>query len=627
MSTHQIDIVLQYLKIETNYAVIINGQYGVGKTHFYKNELAPEIKKTTLIKDESKKFTPIHISLFGFKSLEEIQTAIFIELFPILKSKGLKLAAGIGKSIIRGIAQLNQAGDIDKYIGDINQDADDWLKYDELVICFDDLDRKSDSLDLRDVFGFINSLVENQGAKILIIANEEQLIKDTNYSSNLREKVIGVSIQYNPNPKKIYNQIIDSRYSSAFSIYHKFLINSEDEIVRTIEVNNNNFRNLVFFIEHFKQIFGPIESIFQADDNFSVLKNEKQKAILDFTLAISIEYKLGLLNSTNLEDIIDIDKGRFEFVDSNSFLDKIKKKGVESEELDYIEIFKKKYYTNKNYYFFKSIFDYITGTRAFKIDELKEELEAYFIIKDGLVPDQEKILNDLGYFNCLNLSDKEYREKTFKMLSFLDEGKYQLQQYGTIFHFATRFNNILNLNFIKLKKRFKKGILKGRPNYKYLSNIDFYMSVSEDLEFKDDVIEIVRFCLEINNSLRETTNDNELENLFKLFQNDYSAFIEKVQDLNKEYRFSPFWMEFNLNKTIRTINKLDNEQIWKLGHYFINRYRKNIFEKLFPEKAFVIKLREQLDNPTRIRKRKNLHNASLDYLSKCLLEGELNFPV
>ena len=74
MNSDQIDIVIQYLKIETNYAVIINGQYGVGKTHFYKNELDPKIKETSLAKDDRKKFTPIHISLFGFKSLEEIQS-------------------------------------------------------------------------------------------------------------------------------------------------------------------------------------------------------------------------------------------------------------------------------------------------------------------------------------------------------------------------------------------------------------------------------------------------------------------------------------------------------------------------------------------------------------------------
>lgn len=168
------------------------------------------------------------------------------------------------------------------------------------------------------------------------------------------------------------------------------------------------------------------------------------------------------------------------------------------------------------------------------------------------------------------------------MLSFLDEGKYQLQQFGTVFHFATRFNNILNFNFSNLKKRFRKGILKGKPNYTYNSSLDFYMSVSHDTEFKDDVIEIIKFCLEVNNSLKETTNENELENLFKLFQTDFYTFIEKVQERDNEYRFAPFWLEFNFKKIVSTINKLDNEQIWKFGHYFNNRYGKHIYEKLFP---------------------------------------------
>ena len=626
MNTDQIDIVLQYLKMETNYAVIINGQYGVGKTHFYKNELAPKIKETSLTKDDRKKFTPIHISLFGFKSLEEIQTAIFIELFPILKSKGLKLAAGIGKSIIRGIAQLNQAGDIDKYIGDLNQDADDWLKYDELVICFDDLDRKSESLDLRDVFGFINSLVENQAVKILIIANEVQLIKDANYSYDLREKVIGVSIQYKPNPKTIFNQIINSRYSSTFRNYYDFLVNAENTIMNSIEANQNNFRNLIFFLEHFKTIFFPIENLFQTDKDFLVLKNEKLQAILDFTLAISIEYKLGLLNSTNIEEVKDLDTNHFKNINIKHFLGNSEQKEIESKEPEYIDVFKKKYYTNKKYYFFKSIFEYITGTRAFKIDVLKAELETYFLIKDGVVPEQDKLLNDLGSLNCLNLSDKEYRKLTSKMLSFLDEGKYQLQQIGTVFQFATRFNNILNFNFINLKKRFKRGILKGKPNYKYISSLDFYMSVSHDTEFKDDVIEIIKFCLEVNNYLKETTNENELESLFKLFQTDFDAFIEKVEERDNEYRFTPFWLEFNFMKIERTISQLDNEQIWRFGHYFNNRYRRNIYENLFPEKDFIINLRKQIDKPTAIRKRKKLHNASLEYLSKCLKECEQNFP-
>lgn len=247
MNDNLIKIISQYLEIETNYAVIINGDYGIGKTHFFKQDLSQKIKEISLPKNNEKKYTPIHISLFGLKTLEEIQTAIFVELYPILKNKNVKLAAGIGKSIIRGIAQLNNAGDIDKYIGDITQDPNDWLNYDELVICFDDLDRKSQTLDIRDIFGFINSLVENQGVKILIIANEEQLIKDEYYSSKLREKVIGVSVMFAPDPSKIFDQIISDRYEARDTIYFKFLKTCKTEIVSVVEKNKNNLRNLIFF--------------------------------------------------------------------------------------------------------------------------------------------------------------------------------------------------------------------------------------------------------------------------------------------------------------------------------------------------------------------------------------------
>nr|WP_288834221.1 P-loop NTPase fold protein [uncultured Flavobacterium sp.] len=626
MNAEQVEIIKQYLNIETNYAVIINGQYGVGKTHFYKNYLSPKIKEVSLSKDERKKYTPIHISLFGFKSLDEIQTAIFVELYPILKNKGLKLAAGIGKSLIRGIAQIKGVGEIDQYIGDITQDADDWLKYDELVICFDDLDRKSEGLDLRDVFGFINSLVENQGVKILIIANEEQLIKDEHYSSSLREKVIGVSIQFEPDVQEVYKQIIETRYATSSKSLFKFLEANSSRIVETIQINQNNFRNLVFFLEHLKTIYYPLENEFQVDKDFNLLKEEKLQSVLNFTIAIAIEYKLGLINSTNFEDIKELGINAFAKFDINLFIQNNKKVEKEERTPTYIEVFRNKYFTGKKYYFFKSIFDYITGTRSFCIETLKSELMGYFIVENGKVPEQDIILNDLSYFSCLKLSDEQYKDRTSKMLEFVDNGKYQLRQYSTVFHYATRFNNILGYNFKNLQKRFKKGIKNGVSNYKYDYDLGFHISLGSDTEFKDEVQEVVNYCLEINDTLEKNNNESELKELFNLFQNDYDSFIEKVTEQNYEFRLTPFWLEFNLGKVSKTIENLDNEKIWKLGHYFQRRYRIHIYDKIYPEKEFVIKLRESINQNTRKRKVKSLKNASLDYLTKSLSDCERNFP-
>ena len=159
MQENLTEIIKQYLKIETNYAVIINGNYGIGKTYFFKDSLFPEISNISLPNNEDKKYTPIHISLFGIKSIEDLQTQIFFGIYPILKKRSLKLAAGIGKSLIRGIANLNGLGDINDYFADLDLNAKDWINYDELVLCLDDIDRKSDSLNIKDTLGFINTLV------------------------------------------------------------------------------------------------------------------------------------------------------------------------------------------------------------------------------------------------------------------------------------------------------------------------------------------------------------------------------------------------------------------------------------------------------------------------------------
>lgn len=152
------------------------------------------------------------------------------------------------------------------------------------------------------------------------------------------------------------------------------------------------------------------------------------------------------------------------------------------------------------------------------------------------------------------------------------------------------------------------------------------MSVSSDTEFIDDVIEIIKYCVEINDSLQKVNKETELKELFDLFQNDYDSFIEKVSERDNELRYSPFWLEFNLKKVVKTIGQLENEKIWKLGHYFKNRYHVHIYEKIFPEKDFVIKLREEINKPTRKRKVKSLKNASLNYLTQTLSECENNFP-
>ena len=48
----------QYLYLDTNYAIIINGDYGIGKTHYIKNDLFPKVKELKVPNSEKdEKFT------------------------------------------------------------------------------------------------------------------------------------------------------------------------------------------------------------------------------------------------------------------------------------------------------------------------------------------------------------------------------------------------------------------------------------------------------------------------------------------------------------------------------------------------------------------------------------------
>ena len=121
--------ITQFLEIDTNYAVIISGDYGIGKTFYFKNKLFPLVRNINVPNSENEeKYRPILISLFGIKSVEEIQKQIFLELFPLLKNKGVKIASDIGKSLLKVFSGV----DIEQYVNDADTSTSDIINYNKL---------------------------------------------------------------------------------------------------------------------------------------------------------------------------------------------------------------------------------------------------------------------------------------------------------------------------------------------------------------------------------------------------------------------------------------------------------------------------------------------------------------
>lgn len=579
----------EYLELETNYAIIVSGDYGIGKTHYIKNELFPVIKALK-IPDSQKgeTFIPILISLFGVNSIEEIQNQIFLELYPILKNKGVKIFTGLGKSIYKFLS----GSDFKDLLSDTNTSSSDLIDFSRVLLCIDDIDRKSPSLNINEFFGFVNNLVENQNAKILLVANEEELRNETVIDENtyavLREKVIGISITFKNNVSQIFDDIIESKYKTTHKNFFEFLSHHKIFIIQQITRNKDNLRNLLFFLEHFKVIFLKAYNLLKTEQKYIDLRQELMTELLKFTLPIAIEYKLGKLNTSNCEQIENVYNG-FSF-NLSSFLGD-KEKPVEK---SYADIFEETYFEDNQTrkLFFQSIFNYIMGKSSFIIEEFKDDIDSVYRFKENVIPERQKILGKLNYWHCIDLDLITYKKLTKQLIEYVDKGDFQLEEYPTIFRYAIRFDNVMNFQVEKLIKRFKKGIDSGKKNYKYKRYLSFQISMRGDEEFFNEIKEIAEYCTFLNDEIQKNENKDELVNLFNLYKTDFEKFLDDIQDNSKEINFTAFLNRFDFKKFSTHFRKISNKQVIDFAFYIERKYSNHVYDGFLDNKQFLENLQD-----------------------------------
>lgn len=171
MNTKELnEYILNYLKNDkTQTAIMLTAPWGTGKSYYIKNTLIPAIDTA----DEKK---CIVVSLYGLKNISEISKSIYLEIRVKKISKlSEKLNVGklIGKTIIKGVTS---------FFGiDVNTDENDLQQLYESIdltgklIILEDLERSQ--IDIIEVMGYVNNLCEQDGVKVLLVANEREILK------------------------------------------------------------------------------------------------------------------------------------------------------------------------------------------------------------------------------------------------------------------------------------------------------------------------------------------------------------------------------------------------------------------------------------------------------------------
>ena len=317
------ELILRYIRKEnTEYAILIDGKWGVGKTFFIKNslkvKLQKEIKKTCRYKGI------IYMSLYGIKDITQLENKIIYSIIEngILSNnerKTSKMLINGAKTYINSLEKKDSIMDLIKMFQEIS-------KY---IIIFDDLERCM--ISITELLGYINELIEHKNVKTILIANEDKMAEvESSYQNKeyyeIKEKLIGEVIYYNPNIEIILDYICDEEKEQLISRIIK------DNKYKVIEImqkfNYKNIRTLKICISKFKTIIEKIEEVKSTYKNYDEdVYNKLLDNILIYLLHVTIMYKeniklydwstllgsFGLINLTIRDDKIEI--LGFKFVD------------------------------------------------------------------------------------------------------------------------------------------------------------------------------------------------------------------------------------------------------------------------------------------------------------------------
>ena len=351
-------------KKDFQYALLLNGAWGSGKTWFVKKYLEKK-------EDQGRQIC--YVSLNGLSKTSDIDESIFKSIHPILGSKGARLVGQLGKGLLKATLKVDLDGD-SKPDASVNASLPtlrlpDYLKIgDNFILVFDDLERCE--IKKEEVLGYINYFVEQEKIKTLIVSNEKE-IKDNHEYARKKEKIIGATFNYTEDQDLAIQSILEEVEKDGL----KSLLNSNLELIKQT-FNQVAYKNL----RSFKQAIFDFERFYKKD--YFVLKgnfdNEIFEKILKAFLILSLENKKGRFDKEILNFKLDQNNDS-----SRKPEDKIAD-AISGFEGDDAHEFKKKYQMSLNDYIFsKKLWNQILNKNIITDALIETELyEAYFRLKE-----------------------------------------------------------------------------------------------------------------------------------------------------------------------------------------------------------------------------------------------------
>jgi hypothetical protein len=332
MYSREIESVLaEYLNDpKAEYAVMIDGEWGSGKTFFLTHSLIRIME--TIDDGKAKRRKCAYVSLYGAKSIEEVSKEIVFQCFGRKNKKKTEAADAVLETASNIITASLGAVNIDlsKVKETLSKiDINNW------IVCFDDLERCC--VPINEVLGYINRLVEHNKCKIIILANESeigkitlnqrleekyqvilsgrQLINDEKKVNGqekeqgidikslqegvkklfdedilyktIREKVIGLTIKYEPQMEVVFDEIIKEYQQN----YREYLLKNKTDILKYFSDEGCcNLRTLISALGSVHKVYDKM--LANKIDTVEYF-DQIMKEFLEYIVKITIYYRNG----------------------------------------------------------------------------------------------------------------------------------------------------------------------------------------------------------------------------------------------------------------------------------------------------------------------------------------------
>ena len=617
-----VESILDYIRSDyTDYAIMINGEWGSGKTYFWNHKIRNKIETMHI---NGKQYTTIYMSLYGISTLEEISKKIFIETTPLMDKNLKKFMNSHNQSTIPEYAKTGL--DMANFFG-VTQNGDkldygEFFSTDDKILCFDDLERAN--VDVIDILGYINNFVEHDHIKTIIICNEKELatklkssnlemktfiatylldkegdltkvsdkpmvekIQDTiehvfdkaNDYERIKEKLIGETFEYAPEFTYIINGLL-MRYENDSELI-RFLRENTRLIISTFNKSGTrNLRILKHALNDFKKVFDMVNK------NYPNTDQRVLQTMLIFTIAVSFEIKAGKITKDKFINIKDNEEYKSILVSSRVLMDNRQ---------FYIKEFDNNYYYNfkSEYRFFKFIEIYVR-TRIFDMKTFKANMETIRNTVDtAKLPGYKRLLTEEYW----KIDDDEFDGVIEEVIDNLKTGKINLIDMVKLFGYFSYFikKDLIKYDMKTIKMLFFNGMNAAALTSTYCENIEEELDKVAVIEHDQDMEEILEHFNKLNAKLKEKTYQEKAEEIFKCIPMRMEMFYERF---DKECMKEPIFKYYDPFQMFQRISCASNEDIVTIKEKLLNRA--NLYtDKIEPEMKNIKQLKQIMDDYTK----------------------------